>query len=365
MNATTKPHAPLFSPVAAVAPAAPVADEARPRAMAGLIGSSPCFTQLMERLRSLEAYPEANVLITGETGTGKELLARAIHFGSPLAKTPFTPVNCSTLVAGQAEILFRGAARSPGASPVPEPRGALDPVHGGTLFLDEIGDMPLEIQPYLLRLLDEGMGPDTAASAGNKDVRGRVIATTHADLAARVAEGTFRQDLYYRLMQVHLPVPPLRERMDDVPALARHFARTLASEQKLAPSRLRPEVIQRLLTHRYPGNIRELKNTIERALIHAGADTLRGTHIVFTPPAIPGNAVFAQSQSNAGPVPADLAGLPLNLAEAEDKLIARAITVAAGNLSLAARLLGINRASLYRWQQRRESPGSKPASGKG
>ena len=330
--------------------------EARQWALAGLVGSSPCFVQLIHRLRSLEAYPKTNVLLTGETGTGKDLLARAIHFGSPLAGGPFVPLNCAALTADLAEVTLFGQTRGNHVGSAPERKGVFELAHGGTLYLDEIGDMPFALQSRLLRVLDDGIIQPLGSSA-SRAVRVRVIAATNVDLPARVAEGSFRQDLYYRLMQFHMQLPPLRDRMEDVPGLAQHFARSLCNEHKRTCPAIHSDAFQRLLTHRYPGNIRELKNTIERALIAADGDELHSHHIVFSPSA----AFGVQPDAGASPsAPRGTDELPLNLAEAEDKLIARAITVAGGNLSMAARLLGINRASLYRWQTRRGQ--SSPAS---
>jgi DNA-binding NtrC family response regulator len=202
----------------------------------------------------------------------------------------------------------------------------------------------------------------------------RVIAATHADLPVRVASGGFRQDLYYRLMHYHIAVPTLRERLEDVPALAQHFVRSLSAELKRAAPRLRADALQRLLAHGYPGNIRELKNTLERAIIYAGGDELGAEHIVFAPQAGggAGGGEGSATGGRAGPGREAgegaaggaagggggelgrkfLADLPLNLEEAERILVARAIAVAEGNLSKAARLLGVNRASLYRWQEK-------------
>ncbi len=325
---------------------------------------------MIHRLRSLETYPQTNVLLTGETGTGKELLARAIHFGSPLASGPFVPLNCAALTVDQIEAALFGQTRAANPGMVTVRKGVFELAQGGTLFLDEIGDMPVELQPCLLRVLEDGV-IQPAGAASPRAVGFRVVASTHADLPDRVASGAFRQDLYYRLTQFHLPMPSLRERMEDVPALAQHFVRMFCAEHKQTPPPLRPDAVQRLLSHPYPGNIRELKHTVERAVIFAGGGDLRADHIHFSPPA---KRAHQTERDPAGAeidaadaVPclglADaLAAIPLNLAEAEDQLIARAIRVAGGNLSMAARLLGINRASLYRWQSRRSQSVAPPAS---
>jgi DNA-binding NtrC family response regulator len=244
------------------------------------------------------------------------------------------------------------------------------------LFFDEIGDLPLPLQARLLRVLEDGAYLPLGAHSP-RTLNARVIAATHAPLPALVGAGRFRQDLYYRLMHYHIALPALRERLEDVPLLARHFLRVISGDLKRSAPRLLPEAIQRLLAHSYPGNVRELKNTLERAIIVADRDELGAEHIVFAPGAGAGaSAAFCgdpaglarpQSQAQAAARDADLgrkflADLPLKLSDAEDILIARAIAVAEGNLSRAARLLGINRASLYRWQERRASASVAEAS---
>ena len=219
------------------------------------------------------------------------------------------------------------------------------------MFLDEIGDLPPGLQTRLLRVLEDGAYfPDGALVS--RTLNARIIAATHGDLPSAIATGRFRQDLYYRLLHYPVSVPALRERLEDVPTLARHFVRVISAELKRPAPRLRPEALRRLLAHAYPGNIRELKNTLERAIIYARGDELGAEHIVFAPSAGEGAAGVASAGDLGRKF---LADLPLNLSEAEDILIARAIAVAEGNMSQAARLLGINRASLYRWQERRAS----------
>lgn len=340
--------------------------ESRQWAFAGLVGRSPRFGRMLRELRALQGCPRTTVLITGESGTGKELVARAIHFGGAQASAPFVRVDCSSLPAEQAEALLFGQARGAGPGANPERRGSCELAEGGTLFFDEVGDLPPSLQARLLRVLEDRAYQPLGAHSP-RTLNARVIAATHADLPALVAAGRFRQDLYYRLMHYHLALPALRERLEDVPALARHFVRTLSADLKRAAPRLSPAALQRLLSHPYPGNVRELKNTLERAIIFADrTDELAAAHIVFAPgagaatcaaAADPSPAATAfQTTAGAGELSRKfLSDLPLNLSAAEDILIARAIAVAEGNMSRAARLLGINRASLYRWQERRAS----------
>jgi len=337
--------------------------ESRQWALAGLVGRSARFGQMLREVRAVQGAARTTVLLTGESGTGKELVARAIHYGGAQATAPFVRVDCATLPAEQAEALLFGQVRGAGPGAALERRGYCELAEGGTLFFDEIGDLTPSLQARLLRVLEDGAYLPLGALSP-RQMNARFIAATHAALPALVAEGRFRQDLYYRLMHYHIAVPPLRDRLEDVPALARHFVRNIAAELKSPVPSLRPDALQRLLAHDYPGNIRELKNTIERAIIYAGGDELGAEHIVFAPGAGGGGVTdpgTAPAVGAGGLGRKFLADLPLNLAEAEDILIARAIAVAEGNMSRAARLLGINRASLYRWQDRRAAAARQPA----
>jgi DNA-binding NtrC family response regulator len=350
--------------------------ESRQWALAGLVGRSPRFGRMLRELRAVQGCSRTTVFLSGESGTGKELVARAIHFGGAQASAPFVRVDCAALPAEQAEALLFGQSRGFGPGGNPERRGHCELAEGGTLFFDEIGDLPLPLQARLLRVLEDGAYLPLGAHSP-RTLNARVIAATHAPLPALVGAGRFRQDLYYRLMHYHIALPALRERLEDVPLLARHFLRVISSDLKRSAPRLLPEAIQRLLAHSYPGNVRELKNTLERAIIVADRGELGAEHIVFAPGAGAGaSAAFCgdpaglarpQAQAQAAAGEADLgrkflADLPLKLSDAEDILIARAIAVAEGNLSRAARLLGINRASLYRWQERRASASVAEAS---
>lgn len=339
--------------------------ETRQWALAGLVGRSARFGQMLREVRSVQVSARTTVLLTGESGTGKELTARAIHYGGAHASAPFVRVDCAALPADQAEALLFGQARGAGPGAALERRGYCELAEGGTLFFDEIGDLAPGLQARLLRVFEDGAFLPVGAPAP-RTMNARVIAATHADLPAAIAAGRFRQDLYYRLLHYHIAVPALRERLEDVPALAQHFVRVISADLKRLAPRLRPDALQRLLAHGYPGNIRELKNTLERAIIYAGGDELGAEHIVFAPGAgASGSASPAATGGEGGSNAIGvgdlgrkfLADLPLNLSEAEDILIARAIAVAEGNMSQAARLLGINRASLYRWQERRAAAG--------
>ena len=323
--------------------------ESRQWGLAGLVGRSECFGRMLREVRAVQAAARTTVLLTGESGTGKELLARAIHYGSARATAPFVRVECATLLDEKAEVLLFGHERAPG---IPEHRGYCELAEGGTLFFDEIGDLAPRLQARLLRVMEDGAYRQVG-SEKSRTMSARVIAATHADLPGKIASGCFRQDLYYRLLHYHIAVPALRNRLEDVPLLAQHFVRTLSAELNRPAPRLRPDALQRLLAHNYPGNIRELKNTLERSIIYAGGDELGVEHIAFAPQA--GTAPADAPHTDSGAHSKFLSDLPFNLAEAEAILVARAIAVSGGNLSQAARLLGVNRASLYRWQEKAPS----------
>jgi len=325
--------------------------EARSWGLQGFLGQGPLFKKLLRDLRAVQEYPRTTVLLTGESGTGKELIARAIHFGGPLAKGPFVAVNCSALPAELAESYLFGHIRGAFTGAIADRKGYFELADGGTLFLDEIGDMPMALQAKLLRILEDGHVTAVGATKGIR-VAVRVVAATNVDLPARAAVGEFRQDLYYRLMHYHLSVPPLRERREDIPLLAAHFVRLFSAELKRKPPALRVDAVERLTAHNYPGNIRELKNTIERAMIYAGGVHIQAEHIVFAPQ-------VASGGGKEPAAPAVLDEVAFNLEAAESKLIERALAASGGNVSAAARLLGVDRAKVYRWQQSR--PGAKAA----
>lgn len=299
---------------------------------------------MLNELRSVQSFPRTNVLLTGESGTGKELLARAIHFGGPNATGPFVPVNCSALPAELAESLLFGHVRGSFTGAVADRKGWFELAHGGTLFLDEIGDMALPLQAKLLRVLEDGEVLPVGAPAGRK-VAVRVVAATNVDLPAKITDARFREDLYYRINHFNINVPPLRHRRDDIPTLATHFLKHFATDLKRPVPTLAAGAIERLVAHDYPGNIRELKNTLERALIHAaGAPEIRAAHIVFA----------TSANRDAAAEGGEPRRRSYNLAENENRLIAEALAASGNNISAAARLLGVNRALLYRWQERQQ-----------
>ncbi len=214
--------------------------ETRQWALAGLVGRSARFGQMLREVRAVQGAARTTVLLTGESGTGKELTARAIHYGGAQATAPFVRVDCAALPADQAEALLFGQARGGGPGAVPERRGYCELAEGGTLFFDEIGDLPPGLQARLLRVLEDGAYLPLGAHAP-RTMNARVIAATHANLPALITAGRFRQDLYYRLMHYHIAVPALRERLQDVPALAQHFVRMISAELKRAARKQAPK----------------------------------------------------------------------------------------------------------------------------
>jgi two-component system response regulator AtoC len=305
-----------------------------------IVAASGPMIELLELLERTAAH-KTTMLLIGESGTGKEVLARAIHAQSPRHREAFVAVNCGALpeplleseLFGHAKGAFTGADRAR--------RGLFEEAHGGTLFLDEIGELPLALQVKLLRVLqEEEIRPVGTAKTRRVDVR--VIAATARRLEEMIAQGAFREDLYYRINVVQLAVPPLRERPLDIPLLVDHFfAHTCASLGK--PLRaVSTEALERLVAYRWPGNVRELENVIERAVILADGDSI-------TPAELPANIV-QRGAPVLGGAPAFALKPARRALEAE--LIRGALRAAGGNRTHAARLLEIShRALLYKLKE--------------
>lgn len=316
----------------------------------GLVGNSAALRKIVADVQKLHQFPNTSVLITGESGTGKELVARAIHFGSSRAKSPFVPINCVAIPSELAESILFGHVKGAFTGATADRKGCFELADGGTLFLDEIGDMPTALQVKLLRVLEDGHVTPVGA-AESRQVNVRVIAATNADLAARIAAGTFRQDLFFRLARYTVATPPLRDRIEDVPLLATHYLKVFATEMGQQPPGLSREVVAALKAYSYPGNIRELKNIIERALIQSGGETILPEHLHLQR-----SSDGASAPVNATTRKDFTASLPLNLAEAEDVLIQRALDETGGNIAEAARLLGVHRTRIYRKLAQEETP---------
>jgi two-component system nitrogen regulation response regulator NtrX len=232
-----------------------------------IVGKTPVMRALMEKIEKVASTP-ARVLISGENGTGKELVARALHRMSPRANKPFVEVNCAAIPGELIESELFGHMKGSFTGAISDRAGKFESAHKGTLFLDEIGDMSLAAQAKVLRVLQDNVITRIGSSKPiSVDVR--VIAATNKTLESEIAAGKFREDLYYRLNVVPIHVPPIRERREDIPTLAQYFAATLSAREGIPPRTLTPDALERLTSLDWPGNVRELRNTVERLLILA------------------------------------------------------------------------------------------------
>ena len=315
-----------------------------------IIGDSEAMRRVKEQVSQVCETENTTVLIVGETGTGKELVARAIHYGSDRAQGPFVAVNCSALNPGLVESEFYGHEKGAFTDARKQHKGHFAQADGGTLFLDEIGDMDAAMQTRLLRTLEERrVQPLGASSDFPVDVR--VVSATHRDLPTAVRDGTFRQDLLYRINTFAIHVAPLRERPDDVMPLAQHFLRQLSGEVRRTVAGFDEVAVALMREYPYPGNIRELRNMIERALIVCRSDVIGAADLEFQ-----GSAeVFGDSvgQLPSPPTPSvnglDLAAAQsLELVQLEQAAVSEALRRTSGNQVQAARLLGITRFTLRR-----------------
>ncbi len=315
--------------------------EAQRWGLGGFVGKSPHMRRILADIERLQNFGKTSVLITGESGTGKELVARAIHHHSPRAEGPFVPVNCVAVPAELAESLFFGHTKGAFTGATSDRKGYFELADEGTLFLDEIGDMPASLQAKLLRVLEDGeVTPVGATQSRHVDVR--VLSATNADLTSKIANGDFRQDLFFRLARYTVQTPPLRERSEDLPILAAHFLNVFATEMGMEAPSLSSDALQGLIAHPFPGNIRELKNLIERALILSGGKPIKREHLQ-----LPTTLAYPQEDA-AKPSAPSVDSLPLNLEAAEQALIQRALEQTHGNVAEAARLMGVNRSLIYR-----------------
>ena len=247
--------------------------------IAGFVGKSKTIAKILGEVRQLQNADTTSVLITGESGTGKELIARAIHFGGTRASGPFVPINCSAIPSELAESILFGHVKGAFTGANTTRKGHFELADKGTLFLDEIGDMPIELQAKLLRVLEDGS--ITPIGGTEKRVNVRILAATNAEVHAKITEGRLREDLYYRLAGFTVKVPPLRERTEDIPLLVSHFMKMFAIEMGIERPAMTPEALEALQRYHFPGNIRELKHIIEGALILSGRTEIRKAHLRF------------------------------------------------------------------------------------
>ncbi len=306
-----------------------------------LIGQSPIITALRAKIGKL-ARSQAPIYVSGESGTGKELVARLIHNMGARAGYPFVPVNCGAIPHELMESEFFGHTKGSFTGAVSDKGGLFQAAEGGTLFLDEIADLPQNIQVKLLRAIQEKKVRPIGAQQ-EIPVNVRILSATHKNLAELVDKGIFRQDLFYRINVIELNVPPLRERKDDIPLLAQHIMDKLNVINETHKVSISDEAMSILMTHDYPGNIRELENMLERAITMCEADTITPADIGLEP--VQGNHTMH--------IP-DLANSNLEeyLAGVEKKAIMDALAKTNGNKTAAAKLLGISfRALRYRMEK--------------
>ncbi|HYM80242.1 MAG TPA: sigma-54 dependent transcriptional regulator [Candidatus Limnocylindria bacterium] len=302
--------------------------------MLPIVGRSAAVQGLLREI-ALAGPSTSRVLIQGEHGTGKELVARALHASGPRREMPFVAVNCSAIPEELIESELFGHERGSFTGATQARRGRFEEAHGGTLFLDEVGDLSPRAQTKLLRVLQEG---ELTRVGGNRAIRVdvRVIAATNRSLTDRSPSNSFRDDLYFRLAVIPITVPPLRERRDDIPLLVEHFTAQLAKETSGRPRTFAPGAVELLQRHSFPGNVRELRNLIERLIIMSPGATIGPEHVRAVLP--PGSE----------PPPAHDLGLSEAVHEFEKRQIEAALLATGGNVTQAASRLGLERSHLYK-----------------
>jgi two-component system, NtrC family, response regulator AtoC len=306
-----------------------------------IIGNTPAMQHVYKTIGRV-ARTDATILITGESGTGKELVAGAIHYNSNRRAGPYVKVPCASLTESLLESELFGHEAGSFTSAIKTRKGRFEMADKGTIFLDEIGEMSLNTQKKLLRVLQEREFERVGSNTPIK-VDTRVIAATNRNLGTEVADGDFREDLYYRLNVIAIELPPLRDRMDDVPLLVEHFLQKYRDDSPDGPPRISEDALAKMLEYHWPGNVRELENAIHRAIILARGAVITPQHIVFT--GAPG-----KNEAVDGAIAEKVAGgftLKDIVAEAEREAIAAALDQANGNRSQAAKQLGIYRRLLY------------------
>lgn len=303
-----------------------------------LLGASTAMQAVFVRIRQT-APGDGNVLITGESGTGKELVARALHYHSPRAERPFVPVNCAAVPAGLLESELFGHVKGAFTGAVAARRGLFREAEGGTLFLDEVGDMAPELQAKVLRAIeDRAVRPVGGDEAVPVDLR--LVAATNKDLAARIQDGLFREDLFYRLAVIPIHLPPLRDRREDIPLLVEHFLRRAVAAGGKQITGLTPEAMTALMRHPWPGNIRELENVVERAVMLTTDDQIPVEALLLeaSPAPAPG-AVLAQTARRP------------TLRELTTEYVSLVLREVDGAKAKVAEILGISKRTLYRWEK--------------
>jgi DNA-binding NtrC family response regulator len=319
--------------------------ERRPAPRSGLhclVGRSMAMHEIAELVRKVARSQASTVLLRGESGTGKDLIAKAIHFESTRASEPFMNITCTALQDTLLESELFGHEKGAFTDAKARKEGLFELAHGGTVFLDEIGDMSPHLQAKLLRVLEE---KSFRRIGGIQDlhVDVRVIASTHAPLEKAISEQRFREDLYYRLNVITIDIPPLRERREDIPVLAEHFLRHFSGEFRNGGRTLAPEALRKLEGHDWPGNVRELKNVIERAVLLGAGPVVQEQDIALE-----------RHRSGVGPAvdPLSLPAGGVRFGDLEREMVRQALVRAAGNQTKAGELLGMSRDQIrYRIQK--------------
>lgn len=331
-------------------------EEAGEAAFRSVIGRSPALREAVRMAMRVARRRASTVLVGGETGTGKELFARGIHYAGPTPEAPFVPVNCAAIPAHLLESELFGHERGAFTDAKQKKQGLLELARTGTLFLDEVSELPHDLQPKLLRVLEERR-VRRVGGFDEIEVRCRVIAATNEPLEEAVAEGRFREDLFYRLNVLRVTIPPLRERPGDVPLLAHHFLADLAEDQGLSPVKLSPEALKSLEAHAWPGNVRELKNVLDRAALVCDGNVVRPQHLAIS-------ERRSLRPGDGGAIEGYIAIPPQgrSLASVEAEAVRLTLGITGWNRSAAARILEISRPTLAR---KIERYGLVPDAGRG
>jgi DNA-binding NtrC family response regulator len=300
-----------------------------------VVGSSTAMTAILKLVERIVPIGDATILIQGESGTGKDVLAKAIHYGGPRSTGPFVNITCTALPETLLESELFGHERGAFTDAKAQKKGLFEVAQSGTVFLDEIGDLSLPLQSKLLRFLEDR---SFRRVGGQKDITVdvRVIAATNKDLKKQVERGLFREDLYFRLKVLPIFLPPLREREQDIPLLVQHFIGEFNREFKKSVKGVTPALMKRLEEYAWPGNVRELRNTIERAMILGTQDVLGGEDL-------PLDIIDEPVRGDAGGFRLKLTKSGINLEALEKDLVTQALQLTNGNQTKAGRLLGINR----------------------
>ena len=305
----------------------------------GMIGNAPAMTKLFSRIERVAPHYRT-ALVTGETGTGKELAARALHDQSPVARGPYIPCNCASFADSLFESEVFGYVKGSFTGAAQDRSGLIAAAHGGTLFLDEVGELPLSAQAKLLRVLQtREIRPVGSTKSLPVDIR--VVAATNRNLREMIAARTFREDLYYRLAMLELTVPALRDRAEDIPLLARHFVKSFAEQYRKPHLQLVLRALTALTQHSWPGNVRELENVL-------GAGALMADDGIIDLRHLPIDSRLADSRSSNSALP--------TLADVTQKHVRFVLRTLQGNLRQAALAMGISRATLYRLLREIEEP---------